>query len=779
MSINNVFFSLTGDCNQNGSGAFSLTIDGNTPDYTIVNLSPTNTIIPLGPYETGYTATNLTGGTYTLLVVDALYPQNQGFLVELQISTGTCVSIIGVKHTICGLDNGVITAQTQYQYQYLTNYYLYDDTNTLIQNVTTSLSYAVFYNLSPGFYYVVADDGAGCSGSSESILIKDSSILDFSLYVVNNSACYFNLGKIFVSGLTGTPPYTYIWSNGTTGINYLTGLTQGVYSVTIEDATGCITTKSTSVVNAQPLNVVSVISENPTCFNDDGEFTIYISGGSAPYYFSGSNGVTEFTFNQQFTFTNLIGGTYDVLITDAGLCTTTTSVQLIPTAGFSVEMLNIINSNCNGNGGKIEIGLLGGPALYTYTLIDSSGTILTFNSSRTNVVFNDLTNDTYDLTISSNTTDCIYNTTVTIENDPPFDISGFTTGTTCNRLNGFISIGLSVPGVYTYKLNNTLTTPSTQTATGATFTNLPAGNYIVEAIDINSCSNVINFTISASQSVSIITIVNGNDINLYITQGTPPYIITWFTVEQVLPQSGTTLFDVPPGTYFVSVRDANGCLFISKGIVVNAVVTSAMTGSFNICSSIFVETNTITKGISQMFFDGYMSLIQYETDCELIRADLTTRVTVNGVVYTDTFYTSTSIIDIPPDNLFFNSIRNLLLLVDGIGDVIIDPFNNTIEIQTDCDSEVDLSGAQILVELLIDYEIVCKYCTYLFEPCVVLPAYTPINVGIIPANFNVGDIIIYDGFCYEYVSGGTGSPVILKDTPDFLAGNCEACIETL
>jgi len=776
MSINNVFFSLTGDCNQNGSGAFSLTIDGNTPDYTIMNLSPTNTIIPLGPYETGYTATNLTGGTYTLLVVDALYPQNQGFLVELQISTGTCVSIIGVEHTICGFDNGSITAKTQYQYQAQTTYYLYDDTNTLIQTVTTPFSSVIFQNLSPGFYYVAADDGAGCSGTSESILIKDSSALDFSLYVVDNSSCYFNLGKIFVSGLTGTAPYTYQWSNGVTGINYITGLTQGSYSVTIEDASGCRRTKFASVTNASQLSVVSIISENPTCFNADGELTIFISGGSAPYYFSGSNGVTEFTFNQQLTFTNLAGGTYYFTITDAGLCSVTTSTTLIPSAGFSVQSVNVVNSNCNGNGGRLSITIIGGPAIYTYTLENSSGTILTINGSNTNAVFDDLTNDTYTLTISSNTTDCIYTNVYTITNDPPFDISGYTTGTTCNKTNGFIEVAISVPGIYIYKLNGVLYNPSTTTSTGATFTNLAAGNYTVEAIDVNACSNIINFTIPTSQSVDFITIVDGNDIYLNIIQGTPPYTIIWFSVEQNLPYSGTSLMDVPPGTYFVRVIDANGCSKISKGIVVSGVITSGRTSTFSICASIFVQTNTITRGITQMFFDGYMSLIQFDVNCSLQRADFTTSITFNGTVYTDTFFTTTNITNIPSDNLFFDSIRNILLSIPGIGEVNIDPFSNTIEIITDCESEINLSGVQILIELLIEYEIVCENCAYLFKPCLDSVDYEPINVAIIPSNFNIGDIIEYNGYCYEYYSAATGSPVVVKDAPDYTAGNCINCL---
>lgn len=42
-------------------------------------------------------------------------------------------------------------------------------------------------------------------------------------------------GYIFASPFGGTPPYTYLWSNGSTA-SFNTGLYPGAYSVTITDA---------------------------------------------------------------------------------------------------------------------------------------------------------------------------------------------------------------------------------------------------------------------------------------------------------------------------------------------------------------------------------------------------------------------------------------------------------------------------------------------------------------------------------------------------------------
>ena len=215
---------ITGDCQNTNSGSFGLVIDGSAPDYTIQWVNPSLGTIPLGAGVTGYSINSLSAGTYTLNVIDSCPSGNTYLPLNVYISSGTCTSIES-NNTSCGFNNGSITATTPYLY-FTSSYYLYEITSGFISSATTANSNYVFNSLSPGTYYVVTDDGGGCTGKSESCIIKSSTSLSFGLYQVNNSACAVNLGSLYVTGLTGTPPYTYLWSNGET-TQSITGLSDG------------------------------------------------------------------------------------------------------------------------------------------------------------------------------------------------------------------------------------------------------------------------------------------------------------------------------------------------------------------------------------------------------------------------------------------------------------------------------------------------------------------------------------------------------------------------
>jgi hypothetical protein len=95
----------------------------------------------------------------------------------------------------------------------------------------------------------------------------------------------------------------------------------------------------------------------PSCFSGDGEVTVYISGGTAPYYYQGSNGETIITFSQSHTFTGLTSGIFSVEVTDAGLCTTTDSTTIQTPNSFYVVSIDTTNSTLSTIDGKIPSGL--------------------------------------------------------------------------------------------------------------------------------------------------------------------------------------------------------------------------------------------------------------------------------------------------------------------------------------------------------------------------------------------------------------------------------------
>ena len=211
--------SVSGDCLNTGDGAFSINIIGNQPPYAYQFLSPVAdplpTYLPVG--VTNITRTGLSSGTYSLQIFDSCSGTPTRIIVNVIISDGVCIGLIDHSNTFCGLNNGTISARTDNNLSY-SNFYLYENTQGYVTSGTSTLDDFVFSNLSAGTYYVLVDDGGGCTGRSESCIIKSSEDFDFGFYIVNDSRCETTAtGKVFITGLTGNPPYTYSWNNGGTG----------------------------------------------------------------------------------------------------------------------------------------------------------------------------------------------------------------------------------------------------------------------------------------------------------------------------------------------------------------------------------------------------------------------------------------------------------------------------------------------------------------------------------------------------------------------------------
>ncbi|MBL0018289.1 MAG: T9SS type A sorting domain-containing protein [Bacteroidetes bacterium] len=111
---------------------------------------------------------------------------------------------------------------------------------------------------------------------------------------------------------------SYLWSNGSTAVNQ-TGLTPGLYVVTVTDNNGNTSTASIVLTQAALLTA-TVTTQNVTCFGaNNGTATANGVGGCAPYTYRWSNNATTQTIS------GLRPGSYSVTITDGYGCTATAS----------------------------------------------------------------------------------------------------------------------------------------------------------------------------------------------------------------------------------------------------------------------------------------------------------------------------------------------------------------------------------------------------------------------------------------------------------------------
>lgn len=720
-------YSVTGDCSNLGNGAVYFEVIGGftTSGYTISEFTTTG-LFPLSAGTTAYTTNNLTGGTYTIGITDAcVSPTPQTAYFDIYISTGSCVTIESTN-TTCGLNNGSITATTTNSYGTDT-YFLYE---TTLGYITSGDSFSnIFSNLPSGIYYVEGEDPGGCSGTSESCLIKSSTTIQYGFYVVDDSTCVSNTGsgKIYVTGVTGTPPFTITWSpnaNGQTGCP-ITGLTAGTYVMTIVDDLGCTVTDSVVVGTVDPLGIITYGAVQPSCFGNDGEITVFISGGTAPFCFSGSNGTVDVVFDTEYTFSGLGGGSFSVNVFDAGLCVASGTTSLVTPNGFNVTSVVTNNSTCSSNSGSINVlinnGVYAGTLQYSLT-----GPII--QSIFTNGVcnFTNLPSGSYTLTIqdSPNVSGCIFSVDLEINNTDSYIPLPLITGTTCGLNNGALNFSISgSPSLpVTYNINGG--NPNVNlTQASSLFTNLSSGTYTVTTTDATGCTQTLSVTVPSSEPVDFsftnINPVVGNDGEIYlnILSGSPIFTITWSPNAGVV--TGTHLVGLSADTYTVTVTDKFGC---TKTGSTQLFGTTQYNNSSNfiVCEDNFTDSGILGKrGLSQMLNEGFYDLTLNDINCILNSASFTATVSVEDQSVEEVFYVTNSLYDAPTDDLWVSTVKFLLSQFSGIGDVNFDLGNNTAIIKTKCSSKNQdciqlnfnqLTDERVIISLEINYDVSCVSC---------------------------------------------------------------------
>lgn len=710
MALFDYILSVTGDCQNNGGGAYEISFLGGVQPYTVQFVNPPYPDISVFDGQV-ISVSPLYAGTNFITVNDSTLPVNQSFNINIQISSGICCNIVSVDNTTCGEDNGSVTGTSNSIYS-STSYFVYSGDGTFVNSAITNQSTVVFTNLTAGTYYMTVEDLGGCYAKSQDFIVQSSLQTDYNLYSIPNSSCGGTpIGKIMVTGLTGQGPFTYLWSDGQTGAT-ATGLTQGSYSVEVTDGFGCKITKSADVFNVNPIGLGIFTAVNPTCFQADGSITLTITGGSSPYYYSASTGDVLISYSQEYTLSGLAAGDYQILITDAGLCSTILGTSLAPPNGMSSVSIVANNSFCSSNDGEITATVIGGQAPFTYTLVGAGGYQSIITGPQQIQSFQNLSADTYTIFVEDSS-GCEFRKTVFILTLDKFTISTEVTGTTCNRNNGSVRItastGYTLPLDFSVDgIQNVINT----NLTAVTFNNLSSGNHVVTCTDATGCvqSQTIfvpkqSFLDFSLYSVNCGTGENGQ-ITAFITSGTPPFTFNWSSNIPSNPQQ-IQVSGLTAGTYSLNVVDSLGCsLSRSTTISCNSNYTSYQ--CYVMGEEIFNIESPTKFGLLQMLNEGYLDLTSGNSNCVLISAEFVAKVSVQpqGLNATNAFFTATTLNNPPSENLWYDTIQQLLLSIPGVLSVTIDQLNNQITIATN-PSENSLNNQEIIVELVIEYDIMC------------------------------------------------------------------------
>jgi len=728
MSISLLNYNVTGDCSNTNSGSVYFDITGLTPPFAVTCITP-GCPLPTSAATLSYSASSLSADTYFLQIIDGA---SNTRLQSIYISSGTTATIDSLN-TSCGLDNGEVTGFTSGVYGF-TSFVLYDINNNYISSATSVSTNNVFTSLSADTYYIIANDGGGCTGITASVIINPSTSFSFGGYVVDDASCLgTGSGKIFLTGLTlPVSAYTINWSPSLlpqTGAT-VTGLTAGIYNVKVVDPNGCLHSESFTVNTVTPLSSGGFIVINqPTCFQNDGEVEFIVLNGTPPYFFSASTGQVEITFGSSVNFTGLTSGSYSFLVTDAGLCTIYDSVSLLTPNSFTNVAINTTNSNCSLNDGIIQVLVDNGLSTATNLQISISGTSgiqQTGTLNNSNQYFYGLANGTYLVTVSSIA--CSYTATTTISSTNLYTLSTATTGTTCGQNNGILDVTVSTGGTlpYLFTLVGPNYAPISITTPVSTFTGLKYGNYVLTVQDsgIPSCVQTISIFIGNSQSMFFNlfatqpTIGNDGSISVLITNGTPPFTYIW-SGGTTSSQTGSTVSGLTAGTYSCTVIDTSGCT-LTKYKILTGTKKYSNYRYYNVCSDEFKNSGDITKrGIRSMYLEGFSDLTSGDTNCIINEATFSIYAQISSQSAQTEFYTSSGATDYPNDQIWAETIVNTLDSFLGISGTTVDIPSNRITINTTCEDipkgcEIvpinPLQDNEVIVKLVIDYNISCVSC---------------------------------------------------------------------
>jgi len=264
---------------------------------------------------TGFFQNNLAAGNYTITITDAngCSKPITITIVEAPIFT---INPIVTNISCFGANNGSINLNL-----------VGGQAPVLLTWNDGSTAGAVRNNLGPGTYTVAISDGTPCYINRTFIIVEPQPLVLNA--TIQNALDCFNASSgainLVVSG--GTPPFTYVWSNGATSED-ITAIANGTYSVVVTDSRSCTKTASFIVSRPSPLSLILNKTTQVNCPLGivSNSFEALVSGGMGPYQINWSNGTVSGVNNQFMTTSQ--NGLITVTITDVNGCSTSESVTL-------------------------------------------------------------------------------------------------------------------------------------------------------------------------------------------------------------------------------------------------------------------------------------------------------------------------------------------------------------------------------------------------------------------------------------------------------------------
>ncbi len=380
-----------------------------------------------------------------------------------------------------------------------------------------------------------------------------------------------NTGSINLNLSGGSGVFTYAWTKtGDATFNETTPalslIDAGEYNVVVTDVVETCTRSWSFDVNQPEAISLSIDKGDITCNGDNnGYINVQPSGGVAPYsyyWLPASGGIIQGDQNQS----DLISGSYTVEVTDDNNCTVSQTVDINEDAPLTAT-LNLIDTDCDGTNGQLQLVVNGGSLNYTYNWSTTDGNHAALDNLLTTQT--GLTGGTYEVTVTDADpakSSCTFTVSETLTKAieiinldvQPVNCSG--------NDNGSISFDvIGGDGNYSYTWSTIVGDPSNIQTNVKNQSGLSEGRYQVVIRDgrisggtdcgITEIFDVVSTTgLTVSESITNVDCKGAStgSISITISGGSGNYSIDW---NNGTSTNVTSLSNVPAGPYQLKVTD--------------------------------------------------------------------------------------------------------------------------------------------------------------------------------------------------------------------------------
>jgi gliding motility-associated-like protein len=549
----------------NNNGAVQISSSGGTGPYTYA-WNPS--------VSSGSSATGLATGNYSVIVKDK---NNCSVTETIVLNSGTPLNtnVLSKKDVTCwGNKNGSITVGIDggtgpYEFTW----------SPYGGNAQTAI------NLGGGTFTLTIKDKNGCITTSTSTIIEPAQLV--ATMSKTDATCNSNNGTATATITGGLLPYSYSWAPGNYNTASINSLAPDNYYLTVTDNNGCKVSSSVTIAGGSNTLNLQMTHLDAVCHGTStGTAGVTVSGGKAPYTYAWNNGQTSSNIS------NLLAGTYSVVVKDALGCTGTASVVVGEAASITVNM-QATDAVCNNGFGNISTTVVGGATPYTYL----------WTPGATNTAGISATAGTYTVTVTD-ANGCKATNSAIIKEPTAISFDVVTDPATCGLKNGaayFKTTPTGGAGALSY-----LWVPGNQT--DSRIDNLSTGDYTVTLKDASNCQATKAFKVTTNHEGPVALTLSSTDATCFgtktgtataiasggndITLGNLGYTYTWSNGA-----TGSTINNLGAGTYNVIVKsNSSGCLHNGTVTIRESPLMTVTTNATNpLCNG---GTGNITSTVS-------------------------------------------------------------------------------------------------------------------------------------------------------------------------------------